>query len=105
MAYLSVHTPSPPLSPIKRNRGDCPSIPVEKGSSKRAHVLEDGDSENIIPFFRRTTILPTWLPNTLEEFTTTVASKDLAFVQNLTAADRQGLFADASRTLFRAYNM
>lgn len=48
---------------------------------------------------------PTGAPNILEVFVAIVATKDLTFIWNLFAANRHGLFEDASCTLFRVRSL
>lgn len=45
---LSICEPSLSPSPIKRNRGDCPSTPVGKDSSKWVHFSEDSQTMLIL---------------------------------------------------------
>lgn len=59
---IYIHEPLPSLSPIKRNQGDCPSILVEWGSSKRARLSKEVELEALTPFFRLPTIIPSRVP-------------------------------------------
>lgn len=96
-------TPSPSL--IKRNHGYNPSTPIEEGSHNWDHLIEDVGSRALSPLFRIPFIIPSLVPSTPKEFAIVVANKDLDFVLSLSATDMQGIFADASGTLFRVESL
>ncbi|CAI8594256.1 unnamed protein product [Vicia faba] len=99
MTDMSVYEPTPFVSHIKRNQSDCPSTPVEGVSSKLAHLAEDIELKALTHSFWLPVVLPPMVHSTPEKFD---VIEDITFVRNLSMADRQSLFADASRTLFRA---
>ncbi|CAI8589019.1 unnamed protein product [Vicia faba] len=77
---FSICEPSPSHSLIKRSQGDSPSTLVEGGSPKRTCLSEGVEFEALTHFFWLISILLSGIPSTLEEFSSTVSSEDLAFV-------------------------
>lgn len=63
--------------------------------------MESGEQEVLTPLLWLPTIVPPRVPNTLKEFSTAVNAEDIDFVRGLCATDRRGLFAYASRNLFK----
>lgn len=55
------------------------STHVEEGSSKQYCFMEGAELKDLTHFFRLPTILPSWLPRTIEEFVVVVSTKDLNF--------------------------
>lgn len=68
-------------------------------------MFRDTESEDLTYFFWIPVVLPSGASNTLEVFVAIVAAKDLTFIWNLFAANRHGIFEDASCTLFRVRSL
>lgn len=81
------------------------STHAERGSSKRARLMDDVKPEALILFFQFLDILPSRIPNILKEFVVVVATKDLDIIQSLFIVDNKSLFVDASCILFRVRSM
>lgn len=79
-ANLSVGDPSRSHCLIKRNQGDCQFTSIKGGSSKHACLAEDAEQEALTSFFQLPVILPSQVPNTLEEFADDMAVEDVTFV-------------------------
>lgn len=86
---LSARGLSPSPSPTKWGWDVSPSTPIEGGSTKRDLLAEGGEHDALTHFFWIPSILPSWVPSPLKEFTTVVVVEDLDFVWSLCTTDRR----------------